>query len=112
MPYDDEIRDQARPGRGPGPARGIRAGQGGRLVRAARRVAAVATGRSWARILTAAGAAVGVAAALAVSAPSASAQPPHGYGAAMAAIPGAGGNTVIALQTPRNAPLLYWDEYS
>ncbi len=94
MPYDDEIRDQARPGRGPGPARGIRAGQGGRLVRAARRVAAVATGRSWARILT-----------------SASAQPPYGYGAAMAAIAVAGGNTVIAVQTPSNALLFYWNEY-
>jgi hypothetical protein len=131
MPHD-EIRDQARPGRGPGPARGTRAGQGGRLVRAARRVAAVATGRSWNRILTAAGAAVGVAAAVAGPAPSALAQPPYAYGAALAqppyaygpaiaapyacgaaiaAIAVADGNTVIAVQTPSDALMFYWNEY-
>src|SRR5580698_3591210 len=76
--------------------------------RPGRSVAALTTGRSWARILTAAGAAVGLAAAVAVSAPSASAQPPYTFGNAIAV---AGGNTVIAVQTPSNALLFYWNEY-
>jgi hypothetical protein len=81
MSYWDKVRGQARSGRGPG------------------------------RGLAAAGAAVGVAAALAMSAPSASAQPPYAYGAALAAITVADGNTVIAVQTPSNALLFYWNEY-
>jgi hypothetical protein len=68
-------------------------------------------GRSWARILTAAGAAVGVAAAVAGPAPSALAQPPYAYGAAIAAIAVADGNTVIAVQTPSDALMFYWNEY-
>jgi hypothetical protein len=111
MSYWDKVRGQARSGQGPGRGGGARADQGDRPVRAVKSVAAATAGRSWARILAAAGAAIGVAAALAMSAPSASAQPPYAYGAALAAITVADGNTVIAVQTPSNALLFYWNEY-
>lgn len=92
---------RARPGRPRGSRRPP--------VRAVKSVAAVITGRSWARILTAAGAAVVAAAAAAVSAPSVSAQQlPELDGVAMTV---ADGNSVIAVRTSGDGLRFYWNEH-
>jgi len=65
------------------------------------------TARAWARILAAGGVSVGLAAAMAASAPGASAATWY----STPAITVADGNTVIAVQTSGDGLRFYWNQY-